>query len=74
LEASEKLPTVHTANIALGSNLGDRIGWIETACKQMSRRGIKIKRTSCLWETQPMYVANQRSFINGVCEVSHRIR
>jgi 2-amino-4-hydroxy-6-hydroxymethyldihydropteridine diphosphokinase/dihydropteroate synthase len=74
LEASKKLPTVHTAYIALGSNLGDRIGWIEKACGEMSRRGIKIKRTSCLWETEPMYVAHQRSFINGVCEASPRIR
>jgi 2-amino-4-hydroxy-6-hydroxymethyldihydropteridine diphosphokinase / dihydropteroate synthase len=73
-EASKKLPTVHTAYIALGSNLGDRIGWIEKACEQMSRRGIKIKRTSCLWETEPMYVVDQGSFINGVCEVSPIIR
>jgi 2-amino-4-hydroxy-6-hydroxymethyldihydropteridine diphosphokinase / dihydropteroate synthase len=73
-EASKKLPTVHTAHIALGSNLGDRIGWIEKACEQMSRRGINIKRTSCLWETEPMYVVDQGSFINGVCEVSPIIR
>jgi 2-amino-4-hydroxy-6-hydroxymethyldihydropteridine diphosphokinase / dihydropteroate synthase len=72
-ETSKKSPTVNTAYIALGSNLGDRIGWIEKACKQMSGRGIKIKRTSCLWETEPMYVIDQGSFINGVCEVSPRI-
>ncbi|KAE9363122.1 folic acid synthesis protein-like protein [Stipitochalara longipes BDJ] len=66
---SKKTPTVHTAYIALGSNLGDRIGWIEKACKHMSSRGLKIKRTSCLWETEPMYVVDQGSFINGVCEV-----
>lgn len=73
-ESSRETPTVYTAYIALGSNLGDRIGWIENACKEMSRRGIKIKRTSCLWETQPMYVVDQGSFINGVCEVSPGIR
>ena len=63
--------TIHTAYIALGSNLGDRIDWIEKACNEMSARGIKLKRTSCLWETEPMYVIDQDSFINGACEVSH---
>ncbi|CAM5998859.1 unnamed protein product [Sphagnum balticum] len=58
----------HTAYIALGSNLGDRIDWIEKACNEMSARGIKVKRTSCLWETAPMYVIDQESFVNGACE------
>ena len=62
----------HLAYIALGSNLGDRIGWIEKACNEMSARGIKVKRTSCLWETEPMYVVDQDSFVNGACEVSFR--
>lgn len=70
-EGFKQTPTVHTAYIALGSNLGDRIGWIESACKLMSsRHDIKIKRTSCLWETEPMYVTDQESFVNGVCEVT----
>jgi 2-amino-4-hydroxy-6-hydroxymethyldihydropteridine diphosphokinase/dihydropteroate synthase len=63
----------HTAYIALGSNLGDRIGWIEKACNLMSERGITVKRTSCLWETAPMYVEDQNNFVNGACEVCHLI-
>lgn len=59
-----------TAYIALGSNLGDRVGWIEKACAEMDRRGIKVKRTSSLWETEPMYVLDQDRFVNGACEVS----
>lgn len=59
-----------TAYIALGSNLGDRVGWIEQACNEMVARGIKINRTSSLWESQPMYVLNQDTFVNGACEVS----
>ena len=62
------------AFIALGSNLGDRIGMIERACNEISLRGIKIKKTSSLWETEPMYVLDQASFINGVCEVSGKPR
>jgi 2-amino-4-hydroxy-6-hydroxymethyldihydropteridine diphosphokinase/dihydropteroate synthase len=58
-----------TAYIALGSNLGDRVAEIEKACNEMDRRGIKVKRTSSLWETEPMYVKEQDRFLNGVCEV-----
>lgn len=58
-----------TAYIALGSNLGDRVAEIEKACNEMDRRGIKVKRTSSLWETEPMYVTDQDRFINGACEV-----
>jgi hypothetical protein len=57
------------AYIALGSNLGDRIAMIEKACNEMSARGIRVTRTSSLWETEPMYVVDQSDFINGVCEV-----
>ncbi|KAI0132274.1 Dihydropteroate synthase-like protein [Xylariales sp. AK1849] len=58
-----------TAYIALGSNLGDRVGMIEQACKEMDSRGIRVKRTSSLWETEPMYVLDQDRFVNGACEV-----
>jgi 2-amino-4-hydroxy-6-hydroxymethyldihydropteridine diphosphokinase/dihydropteroate synthase len=69
-KASKNGTTKRTAYIALGSNLGDRIEWIEKACNEMSARGIKVKRTSSLWETQPMYVVDQANFVNGACEVS----
>lgn len=58
-----------TAYIALGSNLGDRVSWIEKACREMDKRGIRVKRTSSLWETEPMYVLDQDRFVNGACEV-----
>jgi len=66
---SPEPPAKRTAYIALGSNLGDRIGWIEKACNEMDRRGIRVKRTSSLWETEPMYVVDQDRFVNGACEV-----
>lgn len=58
-----------TAYIGLGSNMGNRIGWIEKACNEMDARGIKVRRTSSLWETEPMYVVDQDRFVNGACEV-----
>ena len=60
----------HRAFVALGSNVGDRVDMIEGALKDMQRRGIEVKRTSSLWETDAMYVVNQDRFLNGVCEVS----
>ncbi|MCJ1249595.1 trifunctional dihydropteroate synthetase [Trapelia coarctata] len=56
--------------IALGSNVGDRIGNIEGACRELTAAGITVLRTSALYETQPMYVVDQDPFINGVCEVN----
>lgn len=50
--------------------MGDRVSMIETACRLMESRGLQIKRTSALFETAPMYVTEQDTFVNGVCEVS----
>ncbi|KAK2797263.1 hypothetical protein FQN50_009271 [Emmonsiellopsis sp. PD_5] len=57
------------AFLGLGSNMGDRISMVEQACREIEAHGIKIIRTSSLFETAPMYVTEQESFINGVCEV-----
>ncbi|KAJ5176151.1 Folic acid synthesis protein fol1 [Penicillium canariense] len=62
-------PQLHRAFIALGSNVGDRVEMIEKACHELDRANIKVKRTSSLFETTPMYVLEQDTFINGVCEV-----
>lgn len=62
-------PTKKTAYIALGSNLGDRVTEIEKACHLMDKRGIRVTRTSSLYETEPMYVKEQDRFVNGACEV-----
>ena len=59
------------AYIALGSNLGNRIKNIETACDELDAAGLRVLRTSLLYETKPMYVENQDEFINGACEVSY---
>ena len=60
------------AFIAIGSNLGRRLNWIERALRELKLRGIIIKRTSSLWETEPMYVKDQDRFLNGVIEVGRQ--
>ena len=68
---TEMLPDEsHKVYVALGSNVGNRIGNIEAACQRMHDRGIRVTRTSALYETKAMYLEDQGSFINGACEVS----
>jgi dihydroneopterin aldolase/2-amino-4-hydroxy-6-hydroxymethyldihydropteridine diphosphokinase/dihydropteroate synthase len=55
--------------VALGSNIGDRIGHIRRAVTALENRGVKVKRTSRLYESEAMYVEDQERFINGVIEV-----
>ena len=57
------------AYLALGSNMGDRMTLLESACRKMVDHGIQVKRTSALYETKPMYLEEQQNFLNGVCEV-----
>lgn len=59
----------HVVYVALGSNVGDRIAMLELACRELDRYGIRVVRTSAIYETEPMYLQEQRPFINGVCEV-----
>lgn len=56
--------------VALGSNVGNRLENIEDACREMDAEpDIRVVRTSGLYETDPMYVADQNCFLNGACEV-----
>lgn len=79
----EKL-SLHKVAIAFGSNLGDRFANIELALRVLESPGkflaasgdinqkdaeITIIDTSFLYETAPMYVTDQPSFVNGACLV-----
>ena len=68
---SSQLVLLRRAYVALGSNIGDRIKFIEAACREMAKEGIRVLRTSSLYETPAMYVEEQPPFINGVCEVNN---
>lgn len=83
LSRDEKFSS-HTVAIAFGSNLGDRFANIEFALRLLESperfldagddidqkaAEIAIIDTSFLYETAPMYVTDQPSFINGACLV-----
>lgn len=50
--------------LALGSNLGDRHLALENAIKGLDAGGVKISLRSSIYETAPMYVADQPAFLN----------
>lgn len=68
--------SLSTAVIAFGTNLGDRFYNIELALRLLEVPGYSIQNahavvdildTSFLYESAPMYVTDQPTFINGAC-------
>jgi dihydroneopterin aldolase / 2-amino-4-hydroxy-6-hydroxymethyldihydropteridine diphosphokinase / dihydropteroate synthase len=77
-------PGQHLAAIALGSNLGDRFANIEAALRLLDQpelipapkeqgtpTSLAVVNTSFLYETAPMYVTDQPSFLNCACIVRY---
>ena len=74
--------SIHRAAIALGANIGDKFHNIEYALRLLEaapRLGVDLEvknpvvdvvDTSFLYESAPMYVTDQPSFINCACMVS----
>lgn len=58
------------AYLALGANVGDKLRNLERACDLLKTHdAIRFLRTSLLYPTKPMYVAEQDWFYNAACEV-----
>lgn len=56
--------------ISLGSNKGDRIGYVQQAASLLGADGgITIVRTSAFYETEPWNMNTQTWFVNAVVEV-----
>lgn len=57
--------------IGLGSNLGDRLGFIQQAVKMLEfHAAVKVLETSSFYETEPYGVKEQDWFINAAVKVS----
>jgi 2-amino-4-hydroxy-6-hydroxymethyldihydropteridine diphosphokinase len=53
--------------LGLGSNTGDRIGYIESALEKLEfGRKIVIRKRSAVYETEPWGIRNQNRFLNMV--------
>jgi 2-amino-4-hydroxy-6-hydroxymethyldihydropteridine diphosphokinase len=57
------------AYIGLGSNLGDRAGHLLLAVRGMLDAGLVVTRLSAVYETEPVDVREQPSFLNMVAEI-----
>lgn len=60
---------IQNAYVGLGSNLGDRAGYLLLAVRGMLDAGLDIIRLSGIYETQPVEYENQPAFLNMVAEV-----
>ncbi len=54
--------------LALGSNLGDRTGYLKAARLALEKAGIRITAASRVADTQPVGVTEQPRFLNQVLE------
>ena len=62
---------VATAYIGLGSNMGDRLGYLEAAIKALhAKPDIRVLRCSSVYETAPVGLTEQPHFLNMVIEVA----
>ncbi|MCA1578870.1 MAG: 2-amino-4-hydroxy-6-hydroxymethyldihydropteridine diphosphokinase [Acidobacteria bacterium] len=57
------------AYVGLGSNLGDRAGYLLLAVRGMLDAGLDVTRLSNLYETAPVENENQPAFLNMVAEL-----
>ena len=61
------------AYVSLGSNLGDRAGYLLLAVRGMMNAGLSVKRLSSVYETEPVDVKDQPLFLNMVAELGGQL-
>lgn len=59
-----------TIYLGLGSNLGDRLANLGRAVEELERRGVRLVRSSRVYETDPVGGPEQPDYLNAVIEVS----
>ena len=55
--------------VGLGSNLGDRAGNLLLAVRGMMDAGLRVVRLSSIYETEPVGLREQPTFLNMVAEI-----
>jgi 2-amino-4-hydroxy-6-hydroxymethyldihydropteridine diphosphokinase len=62
---------MHRVLVGLGSNVGDRLGFLQKAVHELERTpGISVTSISCVYETEPVGKKNQPQFLNAAIELS----
>lgn len=63
-------PKRHTAYVALGANLGDPVGQIETALEDLTKlSGTRVIQRSGLYASKPAGYADQPDYVNAVAKL-----
>jgi len=60
---------IQNAYVGLGSNLGDRAGYLLLAVRGMCEAGLDVIRLSTVYETAPVENVDQPAFLNMVAEL-----
>ncbi len=60
--------------LGLGSNLGDRAGFLDRGLAALERGGFAIRRRSSVYETEPVGFESQPWFLNAVVEARTELR
>lgn len=60
---------IQNAYVGLGSNLGDRAGYLLLAVRGMLDAGLDVIRLSSIYETEPVEYEKQPVFLNMVAEL-----
>jgi 2-amino-4-hydroxy-6-hydroxymethyldihydropteridine diphosphokinase len=60
---------IQNAYVGLGSNLGDRAGYLLLAVRGMLDAGLDVIRLSSIYETDPVEYEQQPAFLNMVAEL-----
>lgn len=64
-----------TCYVGIGSNLGDRRGYIDKAIEELKNSShIEFKRSSSIYETEPVSDVPQGKFLNGVLELETELK
>ena len=60
--------------IGIGSNLGDRQKYIESAIQRLKEiKGIEVRKVSSIYETDPLGGPSQGKYLNGAIEIETEI-
>jgi 2-amino-4-hydroxy-6-hydroxymethyldihydropteridine diphosphokinase len=60
--------------LGLGSNIGDRKGYLKAASTALQHYSLKLTRSACLYQTEPKEMLEQPWFLNTVIEADTNLQ
>ena len=60
--------------VALGSNIGARLQNLRSATAKLSQKSVSVRRTSSIYETEPVDYLDQPWFLNAVVEAHTQLQ